>query len=174
MLKKIICYVALFLTLTVPAFAQSLSIGGGLLSPHSEEDDYTLDGGYSIVAMADVNVYEKKYFDLDIGFMYAYMSYDEMYRPEGNSSNAETKDKEHSNIFSVYTKPTLKIYDFKPYILGGVGYDTEYTGGPTYSIGAGLDYYLEDNWTIGISALYMESSQRIYRIRPIFSIRYKF
>ncbi len=174
MWKKIICIVALCLTLTVPAFAQSLSLGGGLLSPHSEDDDYSLDNGYSIVAMVDVNVYEKKYFDLDLGFMYVYHSYDNAYRPNGNGSRAESKDSEHSNIFSVYTKPTLKIYDFRPYVLGGIGYDTEYTGGATYSIGAGLDYYLQENWAIGVSALYMESSERTYRIKPIFSIRYTF
>ena len=54
MLKKIICIVILCLAFLTPAHAQqSLTLGGGNLSPNSDKNDESLSNGWGLVAAMD-------------------------------------------------------------------------------------------------------------------------
>ena len=163
MLKKIICIVVLWLAFLTPVHAQqSLILGGGQLSPSSDKKNEKLDDGWHLLAAVDHRFYEKDSFKFAGGLMYIYANYDD-------SENLN----EDSNLFFLYAKPSLKIANFMPYVIVGAGTDSEYYDGLTGLVGAGLDYNFYERWSVGVSYLHAENSDRTYKMGTA-SIKYDF
>jgi opacity protein-like surface antigen len=143
MLKKIICIVVLWLAFLTPVHAQQSLI-------------------WHLLAAVDHRFYEKDSFKFAGGLMYIYANYDD-------SENLN----EDSNLFFLYAKPSLKIANFMPYVIVGAGTDSEYYDGLTGLVGAGLDYNFYERWSVGVSYLHAENSDRTYNMGTA-SIKYDF
>jgi hypothetical protein len=164
MLKKIICIVVLWLAFLSPAYAQqSLVLGGGGVSPHTEDSDTTLDDGWSLFAAVDHRFYEENGFKFAGGIMFIYANYDD----SGNVND-------DSYLFFLYGKPSIQVSDFMLYLIGGVGTDSEYYDGLTGLVGAGLDWNFYNSWSAGISTLHAENNERKYRMKYMFTVKYDF
>ena len=163
MLRKIICIIGLWLVLPSLVFAQSISIGGGQLSPHSKDNGETsLDSGWSMFVSIEKPVYEKGRFSFNPGLMYTYHNY---------TYNSESK--EDSHMMTGYMKSYFSMSDFKPYLMAGLGVEIGDLPDAYFVGGIGLDYEFSKNWSAGVSVVYMESSDRTYRTSGL-SVKYNF
>ena len=162
----------MLLCITTVSMADSFSIGGGEVSPHNGNDDWSLDKGYVVTLAFDKDIYDYKWLNFDMGIGYYHLEYEKAYRPNGRSSRAE-KNKDVSNDYLViHARTQLDITKYvRPFFELGVGTDCDEA---YYSGGLGLNFLVYYDWSMDFAYKEAETfdGDKLYRMGLV-SVKYE-
>lgn len=167
--------VGLALALTIPwlfvgpVSGASVSLGGGQVKPHSYSGAYGLDKGWAFSASLEDLYYENETWGVNVGALYVASHYK---RRENQS--AYRRHSVESHVAALYTKPFWNLTKhFKPFLVTGLGVNFADRTEPCALAGGGLNYPINENWSLEGKFLYVWDPVKVYQL-PTLSIRYEF
>jgi len=153
------------------AMADTVGIGGGYVSPHNGNNDWSLDPGYVLTLSYDKDIFDYKWLNFDMGIEYKHLEYEKSYRPDGRSSRAEKTKNVNNDLFGIHARTQLDITKHvRPFFELGLETDSDET---YYSGGAGLNFLIYKEWSIDTAYKEAETfdGDKLYRMGLV-SVRY--
>ena len=152
-----------------------VGVGGGWLHPHSDQEDASLDQGYSVIGTVDQTLYKTptEWFKFNAELLFIYSRYTKSDRQSRHSEPDSQSDKQTWTT-GLCIKPDLKLTDsIHINAFSGIGLDTADSAAPSFIVGSGMDYWFDKNWALGLSMIYMDNHEKTYTL-PIVMLRYSF
>ena len=163
--------VAVLLVLPAPASATSntLSVGGGVTSPHSEGDSNScLDAGWFGNASYNRNIFSlgDRLVDFKLGGTFWHFAYTESDREYKGAERTNTRQR-NNNIITVDGRVQVNIWKIRPFLQSSFGLELSGNGGLYRAIVTGLSLKITDSFSLELYRTELRDMDTWHRIKGI-------
>jgi len=146
-----------------------MSLGGGLVNPHSYSGRYSLEEGFHFMVSLEENLAENDRWGLSGGVLFMAFDYE---RHDNYAPYKKTGQSTHTLAF--YVKPWWTLTEeIKLFTLHGLGNNFGDNFEPCLLLGGGAGYTFTENWSLEASYIRSWDSVKAFGLSTL-SIRYEF